>query len=171
MRVGLRGVVRRVWGRRGVKVVQKVQMEYESAYLFLTVDVLGGRLWWRWIDSMKSAHIAEAVEDVKGRSDVAALVWDGAWSHRAKMVVDVGLPTIVQPSYSPELNPVERVFQEVRRRIEGSVYESLEEKVEAVTRYLRELRSQPSRVRSLTAWNWIVHSARSLPKTFAASFD
>lgn len=168
MRVGLRGVVRRVWGRKGVKVVQKLQMVYENTYLFVAVDVVGGRLWWRWIGSMKSPHIAEAVEDVKGRSDVAALVWDGAWGHRAKMIAEVGLPTIVQPPYSPELNPVERVFQEVRRWTEGRVYESLEEKVEVVNRYLRELQSEPDRVRSLTAWSWIVRSARSLPAHFAA---
>ena len=34
MRVGLRGMVRRAWGRRGVKVVQRVQVE---------VPVLGTR--------------------------------------------------------------------------------------------------------------------------------
>ena len=44
----------------------------------------------------------------------------------------VGLPTVVQPAYSPELNPAERVFEEVRRWVEGGVYGSIEEKVEAV---------------------------------------
>ena len=29
MRVGLRGMVRRVWGRRGVKVRQRLQLVYE----------------------------------------------------------------------------------------------------------------------------------------------
>jgi transposase len=29
------------------------------------------------------------------------------------------------PSYSPELNPAERIFEEVRRRVEGKIYESL----------------------------------------------
>ncbi len=54
MRVGLRGMVRRVWGCRGVKVVQRVQMVYRWAYLFLVVDVRRGRLLWGWIDSMRS---------------------------------------------------------------------------------------------------------------------
>ena len=46
MRVGLRGMVRRVWGRRGVKVHQRVQMVYKWTYLFLVVDVRRGRLLW-----------------------------------------------------------------------------------------------------------------------------
>ena len=37
MRVGLRGMVRRVWGRRGVKVRQRVQLVYEWRYLFCVV--------------------------------------------------------------------------------------------------------------------------------------
>ena len=169
MRVGLRGMVRRVWGRRGVKVVQRVQMVYRWAYLFLVVDVRRGRLLWSWIDSMRSESIAAAVNGLKRHSDIAALVWDGARGHRAELVEDVGLPTIVQPPYSPELNPAERVFQEVRRWVEGRVYESVEEKMEAVDSYLRELESDPSRVRSLTNWNWIKHSTLRLPTPYAAS--
>lgn len=169
MRVGLRGMVRRVWGRRGVKVVQRVQMVYRWAYLFLVVDVRRGRLLWSWIDSMKSESIAAAVNGLKRHSDIAALVWDGARGHRAELVEDVGLPTIVQPPYSPELNPAERVFQEVRRWVEGRVYGSVEEKMEAVDSYLRELESDPSRVRSLTNWHWVEHSTQSLPTHYPAS--
>ena len=65
MRVGLRGMVRRVWGRRGVKVHQRVQMVYKWTYLFLVVDVRRGRLLWSWIDSMRSAAIAAGVDGLK----------------------------------------------------------------------------------------------------------
>ena len=33
-----------------------------------------------------------------------------------------------KPAYSPELNPAEPVFEEVRRWVEGRVYGSVEEK-------------------------------------------
>ena len=39
MRLGLRGMVRRVWGRRGVKLRQRFQLVYEWQYLFLVVDM------------------------------------------------------------------------------------------------------------------------------------
>ena len=51
--------------------------------------------------------------------------------------------------YSPELNPAERVFKEVRRWVEGRIQGSMEEKLEAVNAYLRELESDSGRVRSL----------------------
>ena len=111
MRVGLRGMVRRVWGRRGVKVVQRVQLAYRWMYLFLVVDGRRGRLSWTWIDSMRSEAIASAVRGLRMQTDMGALVWDGARGHRAEEVQRVGLPTIVQPPYSPELNPAERVLR------------------------------------------------------------
>jgi hypothetical protein len=43
MRVGLRGMVRRVWGKRGVKVRQRLQIAYAWRYLFLAVDSKGGQ--------------------------------------------------------------------------------------------------------------------------------
>ena len=171
MRVGLRGMVRRVWGRRGVKVRQRVQTVYEWRYLFCVVDGRRGKLLWNWIDSMKSERIAEAVNGLKYGTDVGALVWDGAAGHRSRLMETAGLPTIVQPAYSPELNPAERVFEEVRRWVEGRVYGSIEEKVEAVNAYLRELESDPRRVRSLAGWDWIGEAVQSLPSSYAASSD
>lgn len=44
MRVGLRGMVRRVWGRRGVKVYQRLQLAYQWRYLFLVVNAQAGKL-------------------------------------------------------------------------------------------------------------------------------
>ena len=169
MRVGLRGMVRKVWGRRGVKVVQRVQLVYRWTYLFLALDVQRGRLVWRWIDSMRSEDIAGALDDLKRRTDIEALVWDGARGHRGEAVRNMGLSTIIQPAYSPELNPVERVFEEVRRWVEGKVYGSIEEKMDAVEAYLSELGSDPGRVRSLTAWSWIERTMRNLPTHYAPS--
>ncbi|GAB6161228.1 hypothetical protein JCM12298_03870 [Desulfothermus naphthae] len=56
MRIGLRGQVRKVWAPRGVKVEQKVQIDYKWTYLALGVDVMGGGLEWCWIESMKGSN-------------------------------------------------------------------------------------------------------------------
>ena len=159
MRVGLRGMVRRVWGRRGVKVRQRVQLVYEWLYLFLVVDSRRGRLLWTWIDSMRGETIASALRGLRRQTDLGAVIWDGARGHRSDSVKDVGLPLVALPPYSPELNPAERVFEEVRRWVEGRVYESVEDKVAAVNGFLEWLESEPQRVRSLACWNWIEDAA------------
>ena len=137
-------MVRRVWGVRGVKVVQRLQLVYEWKYLFLVVDFARGKLEWAWIDSMSSETVARAVLSVRRYTEVRALVWDGAGSHRSELVRGIaGVKTITMPAYSPELNPAERVFEEVRRWVEGRVYGSIDEKVEAVNACLSRLESDP----------------------------
>ena len=168
MRVGLRGMVRRVWGCRGVKVGQRLQLVYEWRYLFLVVDGRKGTLHWTWIDSMKAEMVGAAVNGLKQQTEVGAVVWDGAPSHRDRRMRGLGLPLIGLPPYSPELNPAERVFEEVRRWIEGKVYRSIEDKVEAVEAFLTEFESDPNRVRSLAGWEWIDEAVEHLPPLLAA---
>ena len=170
MRVGLRGMVRRVWGVRGLKVVQSLQLRYEWKYLFLVVDFARGKLEWAWMDSMRSETVVRAVLGMRRYTQVRVLVWDGARSHRSELVRSVvGAKTIVQPAYSPELNPAERVFEEVRRWVEGRVYGSLEEKTAAVNECLSRLESDPERVKSLVSWEWIRRNVQGLSEDYAAS--
>jgi len=161
-------MVRRVWGCRGVKVRQRLQLVYKWLYLFLAVDVRKGRLHWSWIDSMKAEMVGAAVNGLKQQTEVSAVVWDGAPSHRDQRLHGLGLPLIGLPPYSPELNPAERVFEEVRRWIEGKVYPSIEDKVKAVEGFLIELETDPDRVRALCGWDWIQDAIQGAPVRIAA---
>ena len=58
--------------------------------------------------------------------------------------------------------PAERVFEEVRRWVEGRVYGSIEEKMEAVNSYLCKLESDPQRARSLTGWELVGRNVQRL---------
>ncbi len=84
-----------------------------------------------------------------------AVVWDGAPAHKAKSLAEAGTERVALPPRSPELNPAERVFEEVRRHVEGEVYEDLQAKRKAVDEYLDGLKADPKRVRSLCGWEWI----------------
>jgi hypothetical protein len=123
MRVGLLGTMRRVWGRRGAKVRQRLQLVREWRYLHLVVDPLAGRLWWFWSHTMQAPVTRTLVDATRAETELAALVWDRAPIHRDATVHTVGLPLIEQPPYAPELNPVERVFEHLRAGIEGKVYQ------------------------------------------------
>jgi hypothetical protein len=154
MRVGLIGQVRRVWAPRGVKIRQKVERRYEWAYLNLAVNGIEGKLYWRWTPNMKQGATVEVVEEWREKG-IDVLIWDKAPSHRARRVKEIGIRLIEQPSYSPELNPSERVFEELRRAVEGRVYGDIEQKKVAIERELERLATDPEKVRRLTGWVWI----------------
>ena len=151
LRLGLRGQVRRVLAPRGVKVIQRLQLTYQWSYLLLAVDPLAGSLRWEWLERMNK----EQLEPVLRGWCLDCVVWDGAPAHKAKVVRALPTVQLLLPPYSPELNPAERVFEEVRARVEGKLYASLWEKQEEAEGYLRELQADPERVKSLCGWDWL----------------
>lgn len=162
MRLGLRGQLRRVWAPRGVKVCQRVEIQYRWKYLALAVDSLRGELWWEWMENMKKESVAAVVRRWCAEG-IAGLIWDRAPSHRAGLVKQAGVKLVPLEAYSPELNPPERIFEEIRARVEGRIYGELDSKVEAVERFLRQLASDRQRVQRLAGWSWIVHALKHLP--------
>lgn len=161
LRLGLHGQVRRVLAPRGVQVVQRVQIEYRWVYLFLGVDPRTGLLKWRWVERFRQEHL----KPVLASWALDAVIWDRAGAHRGKQLADLPTVRIFLPPYSPELNPAERVFAEIRRRVEGRVYATLAAKQATVEHYLEQLAADPARVRRLCGWEWLVAALGELPAT------
>ena len=159
LRLGLHGQVRRVLAPRGVKPVQHRQIEYRWAYLLLAVDPLAGALRWRWLERFRQGPLKDALAEW----GAAAVVWDGAGPHRGKDLRELPGARIGLPPYAPELNPAERVFEEIRRRVEGDTYATLAAKQAEAEGYLRELAADPERVTSLCGWGWVVAALAALP--------
>ncbi len=156
IRVGLLGQVRRRWGRCGVRIRQRIQRRRKYRSLFLAVDVQTGRLWYCWLDSMQGEEFCGVVRGIERAGVLDAVVWDGAPGHRDARVARIGVPLIVLPPYSPELNPAERLFEAIRARLEGEVYPDLDAKCARVDAILGEWDAHPEQVRSLVAWQWIL---------------
>jgi hypothetical protein len=78
------------------------------------------------------------------------------------------VPLVEQPPASPELRPAERVFEELRRAVEGKVYATLEDKGEAVGAELARIDADPDRVLRLAGWDWITAAVEQLPRVHAA---
>jgi hypothetical protein len=96
-------------------------------------------------------------------SAVYTLVGDRAPGHGAKIVKAVrAAPDKAAPSITGA-ESAERVFEELRREVEGEVYGTLENKMAAVERELMGLAASPERVQRLTGWAWIGHAMARLP--------
>jgi transposase len=143
---------------RVIGMIQPQQIVFEWCWLYLAVDVREGRLFLCWQERLRSDCVGEWKQ-----AGIDALIWDNAPSHRSKVVRETGMSLGYLPPFSPELNPAERVFEEVRRWVEGVLYDSVSDKRAAVERYLCDLASDPSRVKRLASWRWIRESLQALP--------
>jgi transposase len=88
-------------------------------------------------------------------------VWGGAGPHRGKELRALPTARVSLPPYAPELNPAERVFEEVRQRVGGKIYADLAAK--RAEAFLAELAAGPARVRRLCGWDWVVAALDALP--------
>ena len=159
LRLGLHGQVRRVLAPKGVKVVQRRQIAYRWTYLLLGLDPRTGRLRWQWLERFRQDQLKPVLIAWK----LSAILWDGAGAHRGKTLREVPTQRLFLPPYAPELNPVERVFEEIRRRVEGRVYPDLATKQAVVEAYLQELAADPARVQRLCGWDWLLAAFAALP--------
>lgn len=161
LRLGLHGQVRRVLAPKGVKVVQRLQIEYRWTYLLLGVDPRTGQVRWQWLERFRQDHL----KPVLAAWGLDAILWDGAGAHRGKQLRELPTHRLVLPPYSPELNPAERVFEEIRRSVEGRSYPDLAAKQGVVEAYLQELAADQDRVQRLCGWDWVVDAFATLPPT------
>ena len=86
------------------------------------------------------------------------MVVDGASSHKSR---DLEIPENIRfhrlPGYSPELNPQEHVWDELREKeFPNRVFESMDGVIAQLKAGLPRLAANASGLRSLTAWPWIV---------------
>ena len=138
-----------------------MQGQRESVYLSLCVDGVNGQLSWEWIAGMHHSEICYGVRRWQ-QDGVDIVVWDNASSHDEASVLEIGVPLIHQPTYAPELNPAERVFEELRKELDGLTFRRLEDKVALVEQVLRNWTADPAKIQQLCGWDWIRDSIEAL---------
>ena len=86
------------------------------------------------------------------------MIIDGASSHRSQ---DLRVPVSIRlhrlPGYSPQLNPQEHVWDELREKeFPNRVFDSMAAVVGQLEEGLPRMAANTQALRSLTAWPWIV---------------
>jgi transposase len=87
----------------------------------------------------------------------AVLVLDGAGWHEARaLTVPDNITLVPLPPYSPELNPVERVWLYLRERfLSLRLLGDTDAIIEACCQAWIALTAEPGRIQTLTAYPWI----------------
>ena len=102
-----------------------------------------------------SRHLAEIAKAVSPGAH-ALLVLDGAgWHSTKELVVPPNLTLLRLPPYSPELNPVENVWQFLRQnRLANRVFDSYDAIVDVCCDAWNGLLAIPEHVASITSRDW-----------------
>lgn len=142
-----------------VRPVVGHQMVREYLYGFVAVSPFDGActsLILPWVDTQTMTlflrHTAQEFAD-----SFCLMLLDGAgWHHAQNLVLPDNLRLLFLPPYSPELNPVEHVWEYLRENHFGNdTFPSLDAVGDRLCQGLRALAAQPDLVRSLTCFEWL----------------
>jgi DDE superfamily endonuclease len=158
-RVGQQGTLTRIWARRGGRPRAPRDRRYAWAYLFgaaCPARAVGAGLVLPHANAeAMGLHLAEIGRHVTPGAH-AVVVLDGAGWHAAADLAGPGNVTLLPlPPYSPELNPVENVWEYLRQnKLSLTVWPDYEAIVAGCCEAWNALMAAPERVGSITRREW-----------------
>lgn len=134
----------------------------EFRYVYAAIGPQEGTLDWMVAEAMNTDLMGTFLDQV-GKAHLdreIVMVLDGASPHRAKgLVVPDNIQLVCLPPYSPELNPTEILWHELREKFcSNRVFDTLDAVVDQVQKGLVDFSEQRDSVSRLSGWPWIIDS-------------
>lgn len=156
-RFGLKSWHRRRWCPRGIRPPWVVADRYEWLWVYAALEPSTGRSFFLLLPCLDSRCFTLFVRRLRRqyRRSRLGVVLDNSPSHVSqqvnwpRQVVPLHLPP-----YSPELNPVERFFKELRGALANRLFANLDALERAVLRAVRRWRAHPQQLSQLTFYPW-----------------
>src|SRR5215472_4075765 len=152
-RFGRISTPKRAWAPPGMRPKAPRQVIREFSYVYAAVAPEQGLMTSLILPSANTAmmnlFLAQVAEDFADYFIVMQV--DQAGWHRAKdLQVPENIRLIFQPAYSPELNPVEHLWEELREKyLHNLIFPSLDDLIEVLCQGINQLTVNKERLRSM----------------------
>ena len=156
---GLISVLRRCWTIRGHRVTIPIQRKYQWGYVYGAADTVTGKAEFlytptvslEWSKVFLSQLVATDPEAIH------VIIWDRAGYHPE--LVEGSLSESVRflplPARSPELNPIEPLWDQVKLRVSNEIWETLDSMESAIDEVLEPFWKHSKKVWSLLGNTWL----------------
>lgn len=155
MRSGTRTQTKRRWTPRGHRPVCSIKLGYEFCYLYAAIAPALGHLIALILPEMTKECFALFVDYFKAQTQqlygtaAVLLIADKAGSHQQEVVKKRGVAWEPLPTACPDLNPVERFFQELRKELSNIVFETIEQVQDYLSSILKKYWDHPQTITQL----------------------
>jgi transposase len=143
-RFGTHSKIGHAWFKTGTRPRVKVKLGFKNFYLYCAVNPKTGEEFTLILPNVNKEwmkiFMTEFYKKYKDRNII--MIMDGAgWHKDFKYLLKEtqNIEIILQPSYSPELNPVERLWQYVKNHtIKNKIYESLDDLENEICKFMND---------------------------------
>jgi transposase len=150
---------RRAWAPPGLRPLVATRIEREYSYAYAAVSPHDGALVSLVLPEVNAELMSLFLAEVSRRYAhmFLVLVLDGAGWHRARnLIVPSNMRLAPWPARSPELNPTEHLWEELREKwLRNHLFLKQSAVERQVERGLAALEQDPQRVASLAGFSWI----------------
>ena len=149
----------RRWARRGTRPRAPRDQRTEWAYIFGAICPAKGKgagLVMPWCDTdAMAAHLIEISAAVDPGAQAVLIVDQAGWHLTPKLAIPDNITVLALPPRSPELNPVENVWQFMRDNwLSNRIFKSYEDIVALCCQAWNNLIDQPWKIMSLGMRKW-----------------
>ncbi|MHC1713458.1 MAG: IS630 family transposase [Solidesulfovibrio sp.] len=151
---------RRCWCPKPTRPLCQAMVTQEYTYAYAAVSVEDGAMDSLVLPRVNADCMQIFLDEVASRypEDRIIMVMDGAGWHQG-VTPPANLHLVRLPPYSPELNPVEHIWDEIREKyFLNRVFESLDALEDHLVIALNEMEHNQARVHSIVAWPWILNA-------------
>jgi hypothetical protein len=145
---------RRAWAPPGVRPEAPYQVVREYTYVYAAVAPAEGKMTSLILPSTDTEMMNLFLEHVSctfAKYFIVMQVDQASWHMTNELRIPDNIRLIAQPAYSPQLNPVEHVWEELReKKLSNLALPSLEAVIDKVCEGLNQLEDDPDYLRSLT---------------------
>lgn len=158
-RFGRVNIPKATWAPLGIRPNVGKQVVRQSFYVYCAVAPTLGKISSLILPYGNTEMMNMFLENVSLdfiNNDIIMQV-DGAGWHRSKeLKIPENIYFIKQPPYSPEVNPTEHIWDEIREKyLHNRIFNSLEETMDKVCLGLHDLMAKPDYVKSMTYFPYL----------------
>ena len=162
-RFGLKTLVSRIITLCGVKPIAPVQWDRENFWLYGAVEPTTGAHFFYEFSHLDAACYQRFIDLFAAAfpDSLNLLHLDQASCHTAtELVWPKNVIPIFQPAHSPELNPIERLWEDLKKHFKGKNFDNLAALRDEVFDLINSLSAQT--VVSLTGWSYIQDALKKI---------
>ena len=144
----------RLWAKKGSRPRLPADQRYENAYLFGAICPRRGKgaalMLPKANTQAMQMHLDEISRNVAAKAHAVVLMDRAGWHNTDKLKVPKNISIILLPSRSPELNPVENIWQYLRQNwLSNTVFEDYEAILDAGCNAWNRLIAEPQTITSI----------------------
>ena len=158
-RIGQKNKITRRWARRGTRPIAPRDQRTCSAYIFGAICPAAAKgaalVLPRCTTAAMALHLAEISQAVARGAHAILLLDQAGWHLSAKLTVPTNITLLPPPAKSPELNPVENIWQFIRENwLSNRIFTSYRDILDHCCDAWNRLIDQPWHITSIGLRDW-----------------